>query len=54
MVPLLKAIVAHYRDDPVWADVRPPFEAIEEAEAGKVVAELAEKLGLRLEVGETA
>jgi 4-hydroxy-tetrahydrodipicolinate synthase len=28
MVPALKAIVAHYRDDPQWAAVRPPLVAL--------------------------
>src|SRR5690606_14748557 len=25
MIPVLKALLAHYRNDPMWAELRPPF-----------------------------
>jgi len=48
MIPTLKALLAHYRDDPGWARVRPPFVALSEAEAQEAVRTLAEGHGLRL------
>ena len=50
VVPLLKALVAHYREDPEWAELRPPFEALDEKTASKAIAELADKHGLKLEI----
>ncbi|MEM7777106.1 MAG: dihydrodipicolinate synthase family protein [Pseudomonadota bacterium] len=50
MIPVLKAIVAHYRQDPGWALVRPPFEALPPAEAEKAVVMLAQDHGLKLDV----
>jgi 4-hydroxy-tetrahydrodipicolinate synthase len=32
MIPALKAAIAHYANDPVWATVRPPLVALDEAE----------------------
>lgn len=52
VVPLLKALVAHYRDDEQWAELRPPFEALDEATARKAISELAEQHGLKLEIDE--
>lgn len=54
VIPLLKALVAHYRDDEQWAELRPPFEALDAAIAKKAIAELAEKHGLTLEIDEAA
>ena len=54
VIPLLKALVAHYRDDEQWAELRPPFEALDAAIAKKAIAELAEKHGLKLEIDEAA
>ncbi|MGE0630118.1 MAG: dihydrodipicolinate synthase family protein [Hyphomicrobiaceae bacterium] len=54
VVPLLKALVAHYRDDPGWAEMRPPFENLDGAIAAKAIAELADKHGLKLEIDEAA
>ena len=50
VIPLLKALVAHYREDPEWAELRPPFEALAETIAAKAIMELAEKHGLKLEI----
>lgn len=49
VVPLLKALVAHYRDDEQWAELRPPFETLDSATSRKAIAELADKHGLKLE-----
>ncbi len=48
MIPVLKAIVAHYRDDPAWAAVRPPFVPLPAAEAQRAIAILAAEHGFKL------
>ncbi len=54
MIPVLKALIAHYRQDPGWADVRPPFVPLSRAEADRAVQELAEAHGFRLDFAEAA
>ena len=54
VVPLLKALVAHYREDVQWAELRPPFEELDAATAKKAIAELADQHGLKLEFDEAA
>lgn len=44
----LKAVVAHFRDDPEWAKVRPPFTEMPEGDAEKLVAQL-ESLGFSMD-----
>lgn len=41
-VPGLKQIIAHFRHDPAWLTVRPPFVELTEAQSAAVVAGLAE------------
>lgn len=48
MIPMLKAIVAHYRNDPGWARVRPPFLPLDADEAKAGIAELTEQFGFEL------
>jgi dihydrodipicolinate synthase/N-acetylneuraminate lyase len=48
MIPVLKALIAHYREDPVWAEVRPPFTEMPAEEKAKAVAQLASEYGFRL------
>ena len=48
MIPVLKTIIAHYREDPVWAEVRPPFTELPGDEAAKAIASLAETYGFKL------
>jgi dihydrodipicolinate synthase/N-acetylneuraminate lyase len=48
MIPMLKAIVAHYRNDPAWAKVRPPLLPLEEVQAQAGIAELTEQYGFEL------
>jgi 4-hydroxy-tetrahydrodipicolinate synthase len=50
MMPLLKAIVAHYRKDPAWAELRPPLTALPEADAERVIKILADQHGLKLDM----
>ncbi len=54
VIPLLKALVAHYRNDEQWAELRPPFETLDEATAKKAIAELADKYGLKLDIEKEA
>ena len=54
MIPLLKGLIAHYRDDPTWADVRPPFTELPADEVEKAVKQLAETYGFKLEFAAAA
>jgi len=47
MVPALKAIVAHFHDDPEWAAVRPPMAPLTEAQRSALLADL-DKIGFTL------
>lgn len=53
LIPVLKALVAHYRSDPTWAVLRAPNLALEPQRATEVVRELAERHGFNLEFSET-
>lgn len=48
MIPVLKAIVAHYRNDPGWARVRPPFLPLPAAEAKAAITELEAQYGFKI------
>lgn len=48
MIPTLKAIVGHYRGDPGWTRVRPPFLPLPEAEARAAVDELEGQHGFKI------
>ncbi|MFM9845800.1 MAG: dihydrodipicolinate synthase family protein [Hyphomicrobiaceae bacterium] len=54
MIPVLKALIAHYRQDPGWAKARPPFTALSEEEAAKAIRTLADAHGFKLEFAEAA
>jgi len=54
MIPALKALIAHYRQDPGWAKMRPPFTELPAAEAEKVVRTLADAHGFSLDFSEAA
>lgn len=43
MIPALKSLIAHYRDDPIWAITRPPFVPMPVEDAERAAAELAQK-----------
>ena len=47
MIPALKAVVAHYANDPEWATVRPPLVKLTQEQAKKVIADL-EKLNFEM------
>ena len=49
MIPVLKALIAHYRQDPAWADVRPPFTELAPEEVAKAVQSLADAHGFKLD-----
>ena len=44
MIPALKAVVAHYSNDPTWVTVRPPLDPLPQDQAAKVIRDL-QKLG---------
>lgn len=48
MIPMLKAIVAHFTNDPGWTRVRPPFLPLNAAEAQAGIAELTKEYGFKL------
>ena len=48
MIPVLKALIAHYRDDVQWADVRPPFTELPAEEVARAVKTLADAHGFKL------
>jgi len=54
MIPALKALIAHYRGDPGWAKVRPPFVPLPAAEAEKAVRTLADAHGFTLDFASAA
>jgi 4-hydroxy-tetrahydrodipicolinate synthase len=54
MIPALKALIAHYRGDPGWARVRPPFEALPAAQAEQAVRLLADAHNFRLDFAKAA
>ena len=54
MIPALKAVIAHYRQDPAWARLRPPFVDLSSSEADKVIRTLADAHGFKLDFAKAA
>jgi 4-hydroxy-tetrahydrodipicolinate synthase len=54
MIPALKALIAHYRQDPGWAKLRPPFVSLSNAEADKVIRTHADAHGFKLNFAKAA
>jgi 4-hydroxy-tetrahydrodipicolinate synthase len=54
VIPTLKALIAHYRQDRGWAAVRPPFMPLPKTEADRAVKTLADEHGFRLDFPEAA
>ena len=54
MIPVLKSLIAHYREDPGWAAVRPPFTELPAEEVAKAVRQLADAHGFRLDFAAAA
>jgi len=51
MIPFLKAIVAHYRNDPDWARLRPPFVELSQADVLKAIKVLEAEHGFKMDFG---
>jgi hypothetical protein len=49
MIPLLKGIIGHYRGDPGWSAVRPPFVGMAAGEVAAVVQVLEAEHGFRMD-----
>jgi 4-hydroxy-tetrahydrodipicolinate synthase len=43
MIPALKQIIAHYRNDAAWRAVRPPLVHLSAAQARSLIADLEQK-----------
>jgi len=54
MIPFLKAMLAHYREDPVWAEIRAPFTEMPAEDVAKAVQQIATDHGFRLRFDRTA
>jgi 4-hydroxy-tetrahydrodipicolinate synthase len=54
VIPVMKALLAHYRGDPAWARVRPPFVALSKEQAAAAVRDLADKHGFKMEMKKAA
>jgi 4-hydroxy-tetrahydrodipicolinate synthase len=54
MIPALKAIIAHYRQDPAWAQLRAPFVGLAPADAAKAIQTLADAHGFKLDFAKAA
>ena len=54
VIPTMKALIAHYRQDDGWAEVRPPFTPLPSAEAERAIRTLADQHGFRLDFSEAA
>lgn len=48
MIPALKAIVAHFREDPEWAKMRAPFMELPPADAEKLISQLKKEFNFNL------
>jgi 4-hydroxy-tetrahydrodipicolinate synthase len=54
MIPALKALIAHYRQDLGWAKLRAPFVGLSTADADKVIRTLADAHGFTLDFAQAA
>jgi 4-hydroxy-tetrahydrodipicolinate synthase len=54
MIPALKAIIAHYRQDPAWAQLRAPFVGLAATDAAKAIQTLADAHGFKLDFAKAA
>ncbi|MEL6298782.1 MAG: dihydrodipicolinate synthase family protein [Pseudomonadota bacterium] len=50
LVPVVKAMIAHYRDDPMWAVPRPPLETLDADVASAAIAALEDETGFRMRI----
>jgi len=49
MIPMMKGLIAHYRKDPTWSEVRPPLTQLAEADMARAIQILAEEHHFKLE-----
>lgn len=49
MIPMMKGLIAHYRNDPTWAELRPPLTQLSEADMARAIKVLAEEHNFKLE-----
>ncbi len=54
MIPFIKAIVAHYRNDAGWAKVRPPLVEVPVADVMAAIATLESEHGFKMDFGTPA
>ena len=54
VIPTLKALIAHYRQDEGWAEVLPPFTPLPAEEAQRAIKILADQHNFRLDFAEAA
>lgn len=50
MIPTLKALVAHFRDDAGWAEMRPPFLPLSAEEAKKAVETITSQHEFKMDI----
>ena len=53
LIPVMKALMAHYRGDEAWAVLRAPNMALDTATARRAVKQLAEEHGFKLDLAMT-
>ncbi len=49
MIPMMKGLIAHYRKDPTWSEVRPPLTQLAEADMARAIQILTEEHHFKLE-----
>lgn len=52
MIPLIKAVIAHYRDDEAWATVRPPLMAAAASDVKAAIKALEAEHGFAMDFSE--
>jgi len=49
VIPLLKAVLAHYRKDNQWRELRPPLEMLSDADSQRAITMLMEDHNFKLD-----
>ena len=52
MIPMMKGLIAHYRKDPAWSEVRPPLTQLDEADLARAIKLLADEHRFTLDFAE--
>jgi 4-hydroxy-tetrahydrodipicolinate synthase len=52
MIPLIKAVIGHYRNDPAWAKLRPPMTELPEADVLAAVRTLEAEHGFTMDMSD--